>query len=669
MLKPTPDRRFNLMLVGLAGLNFIPHVVDHPLIILTIGLACLVWRIGYEYQKVKLPHYFVKAGLVALAIYFVFYVHNTLLGVEAATALLISAIALKLIDNVKYRDAMVLLFFNFLLLMAKFLISQTLAMTLFAFFNLVVITALLFQLHKGKDMGFDLRSLLKTGLKLTLQTGPLLILLFFVFPRFTTGFFALNNQSVASSGFSGELNPGSVGGIVNSNELAFRVKIENEKVGPRNLYWRGEVLDGNDGLRWYKKASTMFSMGRYKPATEGLYKQEITLEPGYGKWLFALDAPEFIQFDNDKKQIALEAGYGNVFKLKLDTGQRLVYTAYSNLDGKNRFAQANLNRYLGGVNNASDEIISLVDQLTESAQTTQEKAQSVLKYFAQNFRYTLNPGPMQSNSVDEFLFETKQGFCEHFAASFSYLMRVAGVPSRVVLGFQGGKPNDLLPGYLTVKESDAHAWAEIWDAETSRWQRWDPTQIVAPMRLELGGQVYHSLPEEAIQAGLDRQQLQSIYDSGWLQKYFGQVLLYSEFAAIQWNEFLLTYDEKGQAGLLKKLGLGFLEQSHLALISVILLIGFFFWRRYRTLGQKNKQSVEQRVFKKLVKDLERKGFEKLASEGERTYLNRLRSPSSEDEINEFEHLYLTGRYSSQSLSNTEKKRLREIGRNLVSKTL
>ncbi|MEZ4872718.1 MAG: DUF3488 domain-containing protein [Bdellovibrionales bacterium] len=218
---------------------------------------------------------------------------------------------MKLVDSAKYRDAMVALFLNFLLLMAKFLVSQTLAMTLFAVFNLVVITALLFQLHKGKSVKFDLVTLLRNGLKLTMQTAPLLILLFFVFPRFNIGFFSLNDPDSASTGFSGELRPGEVSRLVVSKETAFRAKIKGGAPNTNNLYWRGETLELTQGMNWSKEKQEGWRLNKFEPDTEkNLIEQEITLEPRYGKWLFALDTPAHINFEDYRKQTDVRAHMG-----------------------------------------------------------------------------------------------------------------------------------------------------------------------------------------------------------------------------------------------------------------------------------------------------------------------------------------------------------------------
>jgi len=294
--------------------------------------------------------------------------------------------------------------------------------------------------------------------------------------------------------------------------------------------------------------------------------------------LFALDVPALVLFSESRKQRQTRIAVGSVFRLTKKAQQRILYRAKSFKEPQSWGPLRDPERYLGGVRDASPRVKQLVAQLTTKANGAQQVGTAIMRYFQQNFRYTLEPGPLSSNSVDEFLFEKKVGFCEHFAASFAYLMRVAGIPSRIVIGFQGGKMNDLLPGYLTVTGADAHSWVEVFDKDSEKWLRMDPTFVVAPLRLELGGQVFHSLPEEALQAGMDLQQAEAMYNSGWLQKYFGQILLYGEFAAIQWNEFLIKYNQEGQRNFLKKLGLQFLDSKWLGLISVMILIAFFLWR-------------------------------------------------------------------------------------------
>ena len=663
-----PGRSFNLVITGLAGLNFVPHIFDHPMIVLFVTIPCIVWRVAYEYQKVPLPGKLLKTLLIAGIFGFVINKYGRVVGVEAASALLVCSVALKLIDNVSYRDAMVLIFLNFLLLMIKFLVSQTLSMTLFAVFNLVAVTALLFQLHKGKDVKFDTWTLLRNGLRLTLQTAPLLVLLFLVFPRFNMGFFSLNNPTEGGKGFNDSLRPGEVGKLVVSKEVAFRVKMTKEIPGGPSLYWKGGILDLNKGMAWYKSSAAKreWNVPQTKYNPDAVVEQEITLEPQFGKWLFALDVPANVEFSESRKQRQARIAEGSVFRLTKSTQQRVLYTARSFRTPQSWGPLYDKDRYLGGVREASPQVLELVNSLKGDATDVNEIGRRIMSYYRRNFRYTLEPGALKTESVDEFLFEKKVGFCEHFAASFAYLMRVAGIPSRLVIGFQGGKPNALLPDYITLTGADAHSWVEVFDSKTERWLRMDPTGVVAPLRLELGGQVYHDLPEDVVQAGIDSNQAQQIYNSSWFQKYFGQIVLYGEFAAIQWNEFLLKYNQEGQRDLLRKMGLGFLNSQLLGLVSVLVLIGFFFYRRYRSQQKEGRISKEQQLFVKLEGWLSRQGVTRPASEGPRTFLERAEERTGNAELQRFSQLYISGQYSAQPLTDEQYKALQLCYKEIVN---
>ncbi len=194
----------------------------------------------------------------------------------------------------------------------------------------------------------------------------------------------------------------------------------------------------------------------------------------------------------------------------------------------------------------------------------------------------------------------------------------------------------------------------------------DPTGVVAPLRLELGGQVYHDLPEDVVQAGIDSNQAQQIYNSSWFQKYFGQIVLYGEFAAIQWNEFLLKYNQEGQRDLLRKMGLGFLNSQLLGLVSVLVLIGFFFYRRYRSQQKEGRISKEQQLFVKLEGWLSRQGVTRPASEGPRTFLERAEERTGNAELQRFSQLYISGQYSAQPLTDEQYKALQLCYKEIVN---
>lgn len=288
-MNPQPNRFFHLSLILLVALNLVPHFNDYTVPTLAVGGLCLTWRLLYEYQIVPLPNLFTKVGLVLVLFYLVFENFGQILGLESGTALLICAVSLKLIDRVGYRDAMVLLFLNFMLLLARFFESQTLGITIFAGFDLIITTALLVQLHNGSQVKFDAVSLLKTGSKLFIQIAPLMILLFFVFPRFSTGFLQAKNRRTQLNGFSDSIEPGVMSSLAQSDQSAFRVRFLGQIPHPLDMYWRGGILVNNQGMKWLKGSFEKEKKVRPSSILKNANEQEIMLEPVFNDWLFALD--------------------------------------------------------------------------------------------------------------------------------------------------------------------------------------------------------------------------------------------------------------------------------------------------------------------------------------------------------------------------------------------
>ena len=227
-------------------------------------------------------------------------------------------------------------------------------------------------------------------------------------------------------------------------------------------------------------------------------------------------------------------------------------------------------------------------------------------FYQKQFLYTLNPGPLKKNSLGEFLFERKKGFCEHFATSFAALMRLAGVPSRVIVGFHGGMKSQFSDYYL-ITSKDAHAWTEIWSEEEKKWLRFDPTVMVSPLRFELGGQTYHSLTEsDLLQTQNKDKNLLKQFDVGWLKK----TRLTLDALATRWNLFLLKYDHSGQADFLKKLGFGNINQSILLTISLLLLLSFFLLVRLKTRNPIPKEAPRKKLMILFVFKWQKKGSKK-----------------------------------------------------------
>ena len=641
-MNPQPDRFFHFSLIFLVALNLVPHYNDYSIPTLSVGGLCLCWRLLYEYQIIPLPNFWTKLGLVTTLVYLIYINYGGIFGLKPGSALLICSVSLKLIDRVGYRDAMVLLFLNFMLLLARFLESQTLGITIFAAFDLIVTTALLVQLHNGSHIEFNIKSLLKTGTKIFLQITPFMVLLFFVFPRFSVNFIGFKVKKNQAKGFSENLEPGSVSRLVKSDQVAFHAKFQNSPPPPSEMYWRGAVFNINKGMKWKRVPLTKENPKAPEKKPEDILKQEILMEPLFNDWLFAIDRPYRIQHKNKILQKFTKKTESSNFILQKDHNRKFIYDAYSSKKTTDFLTEKNKKIYLQSPVFNDPRIHLLIRKIKKGAETNRKKALNLMIFYQKQFFYTLNPGVLEKNSLAEFLFEKKKGFCEHFATSFAALMRMAGVPSRVIVGFHGGVKSRMSNYYL-VTGKDAHAWTEIWSENKKKWLRFDPTIMVSPLRLQLGGQIYHSMTETDLREAQNKgNDLLKQFEMSWLKK----IQLTFDALKTRWNLFLLKYDYQGQIDFFEKLGFKNVNQNILLIISLLLLLVFFLIVRLKSQTPGPKKSVEEKAYFFLREQLTKKGIEKQTNEGPSDFLFRCQKelPDLEDKLETFRKAYLNQHY-------------------------
>ncbi len=644
-MSPRPDRFFHLSLIFLVALNLVPHSNDHTVPTLAVGGLCLVWRLMYEYQLVPLPNFFTKVGLVGALFYLVYENYGQILGLESGSALLICAVSLKLIDRVGYRDAMVLLFLNFMLLLARFFESQSLGITIFAGFDLIITTALLVQLHNNSRIKFDFWTLLKTGSKLFIQIAPFMILLFFVFPRFSTGFLQAKSNRPTLDGFSDTMEPGSMSRLAQTDQPAFRVRFPDRAPNPLEMYWRGGILVINQNMKWLKGSFDKIVPLRPGQIMKDASRQEILLEPVFNEWLFTMDRGVWVDHRNRFLQRRTRKMEGSIFTLLKGQDNKFIYESYSVPEIKETLNPKMRQVYLAGPENSDTRVQSLLSEISSGATSSEEKADRLMLFYGKQFRYTLEPGAMKTKELGEFLFDKKLGFCEHFAVSFASLMRLSGVPARVVVGFHGGRKNPLSDYYL-VTSKDAHAWTEIYSDEKQQWLRYDPTRMVAPLRFELGGEIFHSLSEDELLQGAVGDEIRRNYDLGW----FRQSFLVMDAMATNWNTFLLDFDRTGQQEFFARLGFKAVNQNLLLTLSLLILLTFFLVVRLANKNKVKKEDPVQTTYFDLRTKLAKKGIEKESYEGPSDFLKRAQRelPEHKEDLESFRELYLLDHYGLEN---------------------
>lgn len=418
---------------------------------------------------------------------------STFFGREAGAALLSSMLVLKLLETSNVRDARLVVMVSNFLALAAFLHSQSLAQTI-ATSSLLVLGLVALQWLRidrvdaaagaPEPSAREWRVPLREALVTLAVVVPFAIVSFLLFPRLGSPLWGGAEQSRSRVGIDDELELGALSGVALNDDPAFRVRFDRGVEAPAapDRYWRGLVLWNFDGRVW--KGAQRFAHTRADDAVETLGKRleyEITLAEPPRLWRFALDAP-----------LTTPAGFRRTADLQItgppgahaERRYRVISSTRFRLQAKLPDAQrqAALRIPVGGNPRARALGLQWRQRHGENAGAIVSEALSMVR---RDFLYSLDPPPLGANAIDEFLFTTRIGFCEHFASSFVFLMRAAGIPARIVTGYQGGYRN-AIGGYWLVRQSDAHAWAEVWQAG-SGWIRVDPTGAVAPERVMRGG--------------------------------------------------------------------------------------------------------------------------------------------------------------------------------------
>lgn len=482
--------------------------------------------------------------LLTLAAGVALYLHfGTVLGRDAGSALLVIMVGLKLLELKQRRDATLLILLSYLLLAIQFMFIQAIAQVMYTTAAVLGITAVWVTLNNPLDER-SWRADVKIAARLLGQAVPLTLILFVLFPRLPGPLWSLPSDAHgARTGLSGEMEPGRISQLALSTAVAFRADFAGHIPPAAQRYWRGPVFEMTDGRRWWGSAGPQTrstdSALPFQPSGEA-YQYVLTLEPNGGAWLPALELPTSIPADVERlPTLELKA------KQRIDALRRDAYISFPTFQ-ITAATEAELLRNLRIPNTTSGRTQQLAQHWRHSARTDREVIDAALRYFhTEPFVYTLEPPLLGANPIDEFLFETRRGFCEHYAAAFTLLMRSAGIPARVVTGYQGGELNPL-GGYLMVRQSDAHAWVELWLGKAG-WVRFDPTAAVAPERVEHRIDPNLARSGDAIRFQLDENSL--------LARSLRRTRFALDALNNGWNQWVLSYEPQRQQDLLSSLGL------------------------------------------------------------------------------------------------------------------
>ncbi len=522
-----------------------PHLGRIPLWVLVLYAATALWRAMVYLGRWSFPGGYLKSSLTVICFSGVWVSYGTLIGLEPTVALLLIAYSLKLIELANQRDAYMLIFIAYFVCLTEFLFSQELLITLYMCVAVMVNTTSLVALHQPGQDRFNFSTIRRAG-AMMLQALPLMILLFVVFPRVGPLWNVPLKTHTARSGMSDFMKPGDVASLSLNDSVAFRAQFEGEVPDRSDLYWRGLVLSKLDegawrSLRWRDIPGDQ-RRGE-QPELVGEYVDySIIMEPTQQNWLYAL--PYATTRD---RGILRSNDFRLVSPVQVQDQKRYEVRSWLEVP-----LDVELGDWRRGVDTSLPEDGNpqtrvLAQQMFEAAGGDPEAfARSVLDMFReQAFFYTLRPPLLGENPVDQFLFGTRRGFCEHYASAFTWLMRAAGVPTRVVAGYQGGEVNPV-NGTVIVHQFDAHAWNEVW-LEGQGWVRIDPTFAIAPARIEFG--LEQALAEEG--SFLAETPLSPLRFRG--VSWVNNLRLQLDAINYRWQLFVLSYDQERQYQILNRL--------------------------------------------------------------------------------------------------------------------
>ena len=620
------------------------HFTHLPLWVSACVVFALIWRCLQNLGRVKAVHKWLLVPMVLIGGISVFAEYWTIVGRDAGLALLTVMASFKLLESRNHRDLLILIFLCYFLIATHFLFSQSILTATLMFATLIIITTTLVTINQ-RDDSITLVTRLKVSMRLIGMAIPLMLILFILVPRIPGPLWGLTDEQRGGiTGLSDTMSPGKISDLIRSNEVAFRVDFKTDVPAQQNLYWRGPVMAMFNGRSWYqsrRKAINRFDLTVFEAATE----YTITLEPNGERWLLALDIP--MQLVNDS---FMTADFQLTSNKPINDLRR--YSLESRL--KYQVGRDELSDYLDLTRDypadKNPRTIALGQELARQYGNPEDIIRHVLTMFReQEYIYTLKPPILRDHVVDQFLFESRSGFCEHYAGSFALLMRAAGIPSRIVAGYQGGEFNEV-GNYLIVRQSDAHAWTEVW-LEDKGWVRIDPTAAVSPSRIEQG--IDNALPDEVASFRIqNRNPLFSTLLFGWDNLQHG------------WNDWVLNYDQRKQSTFLSNLDIGIENWSDMVFALIFLLLSVIgsYWAVdwYRTRPAKPADYEQQ--FNRLLKRLARHGLEKRASEDSRAFLQRIaeRCPGQQAEIAQIIHLYNAIKYGYARENSASRAELKAI---------
>ncbi|MEN8430165.1 DUF3488 and transglutaminase-like domain-containing protein [Acinetobacter towneri] len=616
------------------------HMLFSPVALSVIfGLMLLLLYLHYKNKTARISKVWTY-GLTCCALASIYLSYKSLIGVEAGVALLSTFLFAKALESHTQRDLIILFNFALFVSASSFLYSQSMWMTVLVILCLISCLIGLYRIQKSAFSDYasrhssrqDAKHDLKNVAKFIAYALPFFLLLFLFFPRLPPLWHVPIPDAKGVTGISDTMSPGDIAELSQSSALAFRIVGNMQQLPPRSkLYWRAMVLDQYDGRTWTSNFSNQqpVQAAQLQPEQVDFQYQYIAADPR-AQWIMALeksvpnqhgyvlrrDWSMVPQRQNGRIQPIALQWVGESARIQGDDAQNERYR---------RFSQR-LNVQVQTQSDPKAQQFAL-QMFAQSQQQPERYVQNVLQWYRNNgFSYTLKPGMLGQNRVDEFLFQSKQGFCEHYASSFALLMRYVGIPARVVVGYQGG---ELAPDGQSweVRQQDAHAWTEV--LLNQQWVRIDPTAIIAPQRIDDGMQ--NLMADDRAVLGADTQMWQYQHSN-----FIRSLRVWSDYASYQWQSKVVGYDAESQLHWFGRLGLHSNYALAAVLVSSILMIlagyfGWIFWKK-RQQGSRINRALDK-FSKRLPAQLQKQDAETVS-----VWMQRLAAQVDANEQEAFKRL-------------------------------
>ncbi len=589
------------------ALSLAVHAASLPLWLLATVAAAAAVRLALAARGYAAPPRPLRGAIAAAAILILFLQLRTFNGLAAGSALLSLVAGLKLLETQSRRDLYVIALIIYFLDLAALLRSESFWLLAYLLGVAWLTTATLLRLTHAAQPA-DWRPSARYAGRICAQALPLALVLWLFFPRFDGPLWRLPSDGRgAETGLSDSMSPGDITDLALSDEVAFRVHFSGAPPPAGERYWRGPVLHDFDGHTWRRTVGLRGHVPELAP--QGVaYRYLLSLEPHHHNWIFALDWPDRWNLGD----AYLTGDYMLVRPAPVARALDLEVTSHTQVRAQEPLSEAMRRRDTRLPAQRNPRTLQFALDLRGRHPLDLDYVAAVLDLFRrQQFFYTLEPPPLGVNSVDEFLFDTRRGFCGHYASAFATLMRAAGIPARVVTGYYGGTYNRFAD-YWIVRQSDAHAWDEVW-IEGRGWMRVDPTSAVAPARVESG--LAGSLMASSRLAGPWSRPL------GWLS----DARLQLDALRQLWRQRILNFDQQSQDRLLAALGIPQPDGQKIALVMAAGLALAFLWLTWQIRREQrpNPKDPVLRAYHRLCRKLAAAGLARRASEGAESFAARV----------------------------------------------